>query len=154
MCIRDRILIAIPSLSPLDRTELVKKLSHLPCAIQIMPSHIDIMQGNNILDSFKPVNADDLLGRDKFDFDLPNIAAVYKSKSVLVSGAGGSIGSELCRQIIDHKPSKLIIFDQSELALYNVEKELRPISAQHNICLLYTSPSPRDRTRSRMPSSA
>ena len=101
-----------------------------------MPSHIDIMQGYNILDSFKPVNADDLLGRDKFDVDLPNIDAVYKAKSVLVSGAGGSIGSELCRQIIEHKPAKLIIFEQSELALYTVEKELRSIAAQHNIDLV------------------
>ena len=132
----DQILVAIPSLSQSDKNNLVEKLSHLPCAIQIMPSHIDIMHGNNILDSFKPVNEDDLLGREKFDVDLPNIEAVYKSKSVLVSGAGGSIGSELCRQIIEHKPSKLIIFEQSELALYTVEKDLRSIAAQHNINLV------------------
>lgn len=132
----DQILVAIPSLSQSEKNNLVEKLSHLPCAIQIMPSHIDIMHGNNILDSFKPVNEDDLLGREKFDVDLPNIEAVYKSKSVLVSGAGGSIGSELCRQIIEHKPSKLIIFEQSELALYTVEKDLRSIAAQHNIDLV------------------
>jgi len=132
----DQILVAIPSLSQSHRNKLVKKLSNLHCDIQIMPSHIDIMQGKNILENFKPVKADDLLGRDKFDIDLPNIAAVYKSKSVLVSGAGGSIGSELCRQIIDHKPSKLIIFEQSELALYTIEKELRSIAAQNNIDLV------------------
>jgi len=132
----EHILIAIPSLSQSDRKDLVKKLSHLPCAIQIMPSHIDIMQDNNILDGFKPVHADDLLGRDKFEVDLPNIDAVYKSKSVLVSGAGGSIGSELCRQIIENKPAKLIIFEQSELALYTLEKELRSITARHNIDLV------------------
>jgi len=131
-----QILVAIPSLSRSDRKALVEKLSHLPCAIQIMPSHIDIMQGNNILDSFKSVNADELLGRDKFDVDLPNIDRVYQSKSVLVSGAGGSIGSELCRQIIEHKPSKLIIFEQSELALYTVEKELRSIAIKNNIDLV------------------
>ena len=132
----DQILIAIPSLSQSDRKDLLEKLRHLPCAIQIMPSHIEIMQGNNILDSFKPVNADDLLGREKFDVDLPNIDAVYKSKAVLVSGAGGSIGSELCRQIIEHKPSKMIIFEQSELALYNIEKELRSTASHHNIELV------------------
>ena len=132
----DQILIAIPSLSQSGRKELANKLSHLPSDIQIMPSHIDIIQGNNILESFKHVNADDLLGRDKFDSDLPNIDAVYKSKSVLVSGAGGSIGSELCRQITERKPSKLIIFEQSELALYTIEKELRSIAAQHNIDLV------------------
>jgi len=132
----DQILIAIPSLSRSDRKDLVGKLRHIPCAMQIMPSHVDIMQGNNILDSFKPIHADDLLGRDKFDVDLPNIKAVYKSKSVLISGAGGSIGSELCRQIIEHRPSKLIIFEQSELALYTVEKELRSIADQYNIDLV------------------
>jgi len=132
----EQILVTIPSLSQSDRQDLVKKLRHLPCAIQIMPSHIDIMQGNNILDSFKPVNADDLLGRDKFHGNLPNIDAVYKLKAVLVSGGGGSIGSELCRQIIKHRPSKLIIFEQSELALYTVEKELRSIAAQHNIDII------------------
>ena len=76
-----------------------------------MPSHIDIMQGNSILDSFKPVEADALLGRDKFDVGLPNIDAVYQTKSVLVSESGGSIGSELYRQIIEHQPSKLIFLN-------------------------------------------
>jgi len=113
----EQILVAIPSLPQSDRKDVVKKLSHLPCAIQIMPS-------------------DELLGRDKFDVSLPNIDEVYKLKTVLVSGGGGSIGSELCRQIIEHRPSKLIIFEQSELALYTVEKELRSIASQYNIDLV------------------
>ena len=115
----------------------------MPCDIQIVPSHVDIIHGNNILDNFEAVNPEDLLGRDKFEVDLPDIQKRYKSKSILISGAGGSIGLELCRQIINHGPIKLVIFEQSELALYLAES-----------CLLYTSPSPRDATLSRMPSSA
>ena len=132
----ERILIAIPSLSQSDKKDIVKRLSHLPCAIQIMPSHLDIIQGNNILDSFKPVNPEDLLGRDKFDVNLPAIKAVYKDKVILVSGAGGSIGSELCRQILEHNPSRLILFEQSELALYQVEKELGPLAKKQGTTLI------------------
>ena len=132
----ERILITIPSLSDIDRKKMAKKLEHLPCAIQIMPSHIDIIHGNNILDNFIEVNPEDLLGRDKFDIELPNINAPYKSKSILISGAGGSIGSEICRQIINYGPKKLVIFEQSEFALYLTERELRPITEKADITLI------------------
>lgn len=132
----ERILIAIPSLSDADSKKMSKQLKHLSCAIQFIPSHMDIIHGSNILDSFVEVNPEDLLGRDKFDVELPNINAPYKSKSILISGGGGSIGSELCRQIIKHEPRKLIIFEQSELALYLAERELRPVVAKLNITLV------------------
>jgi len=132
----ERILIAIPSLSQADRRKIAQHLKHLPCAIQIMPSHIDIIHGNNILDSFIAVNPEDLLGRDKFNVDLPNINVPYQFKTILISGAGGSIGLEICRQIINHGPKKLIIFEQSELALYLAEKELKPILHKLNIELV------------------
>lgn len=132
----ERILIAIPSLSSDEKKAIARHLKHLPCAIQIMPSHIDLMHGNNILDSFVPIKPEDLLGRDKFDVELPNIDAPYKSKSILISGAGGSIGLELCRQIINHNPTKLVIFEQSELALYLAEKELRLLAQKKNIDLI------------------
>ena len=132
----ERILIAIPSLSQGDKKDIVERLKHLPCTIQIMPSHIDIIHGNNVLESFEPVNPEDLLGRDKFDVNLPSINAAYKSKAVLVSGAGGSIGSELCRQIIEHDPAKLVIFEQSEFALYKVEKDLVPFAKEKGVELI------------------
>ena len=123
----ESILIAIPSLSKAEKNEIAIRLKHLPCDIQIVPSHVDIIHGNNILDNFEAVNPEDLLGRDKFDVDLPDIQKPYQSKSILISGAGGSIGLELCRQIINHGPKKLVIFEQSELALYLAERELRPV---------------------------
>jgi len=132
----ERILIAIPSLSHDDRKDIARHLQHLPCAIQIMPSHVDIVQGKNMLDSFVDVNPEDLLNRDKFDVNIPNINAPYQNKIVLISGAGGSIGLEICRQIIVHNPKKIIIFEQSELALYLAEKELKPILEKLNIELV------------------
>jgi FlaA1/EpsC-like NDP-sugar epimerase len=132
----ERVLIAIPSLSQIDKIEIAKTLKHLPCAIQIMPSQVDIINGNNILDSFVSVNPEDLLGRDKFDVDLPNIERPYREKSILISGAGGSIGLELCRQIVNLSPKKLVIFDHSEHSLYQAEKELRPVAEQLNVKLV------------------
>lgn len=132
----ERILIAIPSLSKAEKNEIAQRLKHLPCAIQIVPSHIDIIHGNNILDNFEVVNPEDLLGRDKFDVNLPNIQEPYQSKSILISGAGGSIGLELCRQIINHGPKKLVLYEQSELALYLAEKELKPIMKELEIELV------------------
>ena len=132
----ERILIAIPSLSSDEKKAIARHLKHLPCAIQIMPSHIDLMHGNNILDSFVPIKPEELLGRDKFDVELPNIAVPYRLKCILVSGAGGSIGLELCRQVMAHNPSKLIIFEQSELALYTAEKELRLLAQKNDIELI------------------
>ncbi len=132
----ERILIAIPSLSSDEKKAIARHLEHLPCAIQIMPSHIDLMHGNNILDSFVEIKPEELLGRDKFNVDLPNIDAPYKSKSILISGAGGSIGLELCRQVMAHNPSRLIIFEQSELALYLAEKELRLLAQKNDIELV------------------
>jgi len=132
----ERILIAIPSLSQADRKKIAEQLGHLPCAVQIMPSHIDIIQGNNILDSFVSVAPEDLLGRDKFDVALPDIHKPYESKSILISGGGGSIGLELCRQILNSRPKKLVIFEQSELALYLAQKELTPIAKNLDIQLV------------------
>ena len=98
-----------------------------------MPSHLDIIHGNNILDGFIPFEPEELLERDKFDETLLDIQGPYKSKSILISGAGGSIGSEICRQILTHSPSKLVIYEQSELALYKIEKELKPIAKKMSI---------------------
>jgi len=79
------------------------------------------------------VSPDDLLGRDKVDLNLPGVAEVYSGKTVLVTGAGGSIGSELSRQLMDCAPSRVILFDHSEFALYSIEKELLDLSERRGI---------------------
>ncbi len=131
-----RVLIAIPSISKSRQREIVRQLDSLSCEVQILPSYVEMIEGKNILDSLHPVSPDALLGRDKLDSILPNIANSYKNKSVLVSGAGGSIGAELCRQVMKFLPSKLVLFEQSELALYQVERELKPIAEAENITLV------------------
>ena len=131
-----RILVAIAKLSEADRKKMTKRLAHLPCEIRFMPPDIDIIHGKNILESFTPFRPEDLLDRDKFDVALPNISRPYKSKVVLISGAGGSIGLELCRQLLRHNPKKLVIFEQSELALYQAERELRSVAKKLGVIIV------------------
>ena len=132
----ERILIASPSLSETERKAMASRLAYLPCAIQIMPSNVDIIHGKKFLESLIQVKPEDLLGRDKFNSQLQNISAPYEAKNILISGAGGSIGSELCRQILEHRPAKLVLFEQSELALYSVERELKPLADKLGIVLV------------------
>ena len=131
-----RILVAIAKLSEADRKKMTKRLAHLPCEIRFMPPDIDIIHGKNILESFTPFKPEDLLDRDKFDVALPNISKPYTSKVVLISGAGGSIGLELCRQLLRHNPKKLVIFEQSELALYQAERELRSVAKKLGVIIV------------------
>jgi FlaA1/EpsC-like NDP-sugar epimerase len=85
-----------------------------------------MINGKGLVESLKPVSADDLLGRDKVDLDLEEVDRTYAGKCVMVTGAGGSIGSELCRQLILCGIRKLVLFEHSELALYSIERELQP----------------------------
>ncbi len=93
--------------------------------IRILPSTEDIIKNKNVLDSLKDVEIEDLLGRDPIKLDNNNIESLIKGHAILVTGGGGSIGSELCRQIASFNPELLIIFDIYENNLYNIELELR-----------------------------
>jgi len=132
----EKILIAIPSLSETDRKVIANRLAYLSCKIQIMPSNVDMIYGESFLETLIPVKAEELLGREKFISGLTKISLPYESKTVLISGAGGSIGSELCRQILDHSPTKIVLFERSELALYSIERELRPLAEKLGITLI------------------
>ena len=93
--------------------------------IRILPSTEDIIKNKNVLESLKEVEIEDLLGRDPIKLDNNNIESLIKGHAILVTGGGGSIGSELCRQIATFNPELLIIFDIYENNLYNIELELR-----------------------------
>ena len=121
----ERVLIAIPSATPERQKELVRAMAELPVDVQILPSYIDMMRGNSNGDMLRPVSPDALLGRDKVTLDTPEIARAYAGRVVLVTGAGGSIGSELCRQLLDCNPARIVLFEQSELALYQIDADLR-----------------------------
>lgn len=118
-----RILVAMPSLPKDKQAKLVETLSELPCEVQVLPSYVDLISGKGAV--MKTVAPDALLGRDKVTLDVPDIAKAYAGRSVMVTGAGGSIGSELCRQLMDCAPARIIFYEQSELALYQIDRELR-----------------------------
>jgi FlaA1/EpsC-like NDP-sugar epimerase len=118
-----RILVAMPSLPKDQQEKLLDSLSDLPCDVQVLPSYVDLIAGKGA--AMKTVAPDALLGRDKVTLDVPDIAKAYAGRSVMVTGAGGSIGSELCRQLMECNPARIIFYEQSELALYQIDRELR-----------------------------
>ena len=120
-----RVLLAIPSAGRNRQKKLLDQLSDLPVDVKILPSFIDMMAGNMGGDPFRPVSPDELLGRDRVELDTPEIARAYAGRVVMVTGAGGSIGSELCRQLLECRPAHIILFEQSEFALYTIDRDLR-----------------------------
>ncbi len=130
-----RILLAMPSISKLNTKEILQRLNSLPVHIQKLPSLSDIVTGQAIYEQLQEVELDDLLGREVVPPDEVLLTKTISDKTVLVTGAGGSIGSELCRQIIKLKPKLLIMYENSEFALYSIEKELiESVSDEYETC--------------------
>ena len=118
------VLLALPSVSRKKRNEIIEKLSPLPILVRSLPSVSELAQGKVRVNDLLEIDIGDLLGRDPV---IPNnklLKTNISKKVVLVTGAGGSIGSELCRQIVSLKPEKLILYDISESSLYQIEQEL------------------------------
>ncbi|WP_421142970.1 nucleoside-diphosphate sugar epimerase/dehydratase [Aeromonas dhakensis] len=128
-----KVLLAIPSASRSVRQEVIRRLEHFPCEVLSIPGMADLVDGKALIDELKDVSIEDLLGRDPVA-PIPELMnANITGKRVMVTGAGGSIGSELCRQIICCKPSKLVLFELSEYALYAIDKELNEICQDEGI---------------------
>jgi FlaA1/EpsC-like NDP-sugar epimerase len=119
-----KILLALPSASRSRRNQIISQLEHMSVKVQTIPGIKDVVEGTANGDEIVDVEIEDLLGREPVN-PIPQLMAQHiTGKSVMVSGAGGSIGSELCRQILKYKPVKLVLFEQSEFGLYEIEKEL------------------------------
>jgi len=118
------VLLAIPSITRARRSEIIRLLEPYPVHVRSMPGMADIAQGKIKFDELQEVDIADLLGRDAVEPDQALFHANIVGKVVMVTGAGGSIGSELCRQIINLQPEKLILFELNEFALYSINKEL------------------------------
>jgi len=128
----NRILLALPSASRARRREVLESLDNLPVPVQTVPGMGDIVDGSMRIDELQDVKIEDLLGRDPVTPKLKLMRANIKDKVVMVTGAGGSIGSELCRQIVQYGPKALVLFELSEYALYSIEQELwAKIQEQH-----------------------
>ncbi|WP_305967974.1 MULTISPECIES: nucleoside-diphosphate sugar epimerase/dehydratase [unclassified Mameliella] len=123
----DRVVLAMPSISQPALARIAHKLRHIGCEVHALPSFAAMVGEGEIRKQVSPVSIQDLLGRNRLESELPGVSHVYSGRRILVSGAGGSIGSELCRQLIACKPACVVLVDHSELALYNIDKELRDI---------------------------
>lgn len=121
------VLLAMPSLSKAQQKHILERLAPLKVKIKVTPPLTDLVNGKGVLhlEDVREIEIEDLLGRDQVAPDPRLIAACITGKSVMVSGAGGSIGSELCRQILRQQPARLILLEMSEFALYAIEQELR-----------------------------
>ena len=124
----DRVLLAMPSASHRRRREVLAGLEPLSVHVQSLPDLADIISGKARIDELREFNVCDLLGRDPVPPNPQLFASCISRKSVMVTGAGGSIGSELCRQILRVAPTRLVLFEMSELALYTIERELQEIA--------------------------
>ncbi len=121
----DRILVAIPSASPQEKRDVLNICKETHCELKSLPGVYQLAKGDISISKMKDVAVEDLLGRDPIKVNTEEIFNSIKGKTILVTGGGGSIGSELCRQIADHEPGQLIIFDIYENNAYEIEQELK-----------------------------
>ena len=128
-----KILLALPSLSKNQRKKIISLIEPVGVPIQTIPGVSDIVDGKMKIDEFQDVEIDDLLGRDSVPPSQKLLQKNIFNKTVMVTGAGGSIGSELCRQIVKLKPQQLLLLEVSEYALYAIEKELKEYIANNQI---------------------
>jgi FlaA1/EpsC-like NDP-sugar epimerase len=127
------VLLAVPSCSRRRRHAILKSLESLPVHVRTVPDIGDIVSGHATVADVREVDANDLLGRDPVAPDQTLLGGCIRNKAVMVSGAGGSIGSELCRQILLQGPRRLVLLEISEHALYQIERELRALAAGKGI---------------------
>lgn len=123
----DEVVLAIPSASPERRREVVETLRTQAVEVRTLPTLLELVDGKITTQSIREIRIEDLLGREPVPPNKNLFAKCTHSKVVMVTGAGGSIGSELCRQIATQQPRRLVLFEHSEYALYTIEQELRQL---------------------------
>lgn len=129
----DEVLVGLPQISRVRRREIIAALQHYHVQVRVLPSVGNIIDGEVSINDLRAVQIEDLLGRDSVTPNALLLSRNVSGKTVLVSGAGGSIGSELCRQILALRPRKLVLVDQSEFALYAIDDELRSLARELNL---------------------
>lgn len=136
-----QVLLAIPSATSERRREIINSLVGLPVYVRTVPRISELVGGSAAVSQIQDIDLDDLLGRDPVPPHPEMIDRCITGKVVMVTGAGGSIGAELCRQILEAGPKELILLDNSEYALYRIERDLRDLQARRDthietFCLL------------------
>ncbi|KNH20162.1 polysaccharide biosynthesis protein EpsC [Priestia megaterium] len=119
------IIIAIPSLNKIEIQKIYQECSKTKAQIKIMPMIEDIITGKVSVNQFRDVQVEDLLGRDPVELDTQRISEKLTGKTILVTGAGGSIGSEICRQVSKFKPKRIILLGHGENSIYSIDMELK-----------------------------
>ena len=132
----DRVLLAMPSLSQPKRTQLASRFKEDGVEVQALPSFAQLIGEETLVDKFAPVLPGDILGRAQVDADFRTDETHFANRTVLVTGAGGSIGSELCRQVLACKPEKLVLYELSEHALYTIFMELEELAKVAGITIV------------------
>tara|TARA_R100000935_G_scaffold27031_2_gene47144 strand:+ start:955 stop:2787 length:1833 start_codon:yes stop_codon:yes gene_type:complete len=129
----DRVLLAMPSAPRPRQAQLARKLEDMGVEVQAVPSFAQLTGREALVDQLQPVVPGRFLGREALDAALPDSGTTYAGRRILITGAGGSIGSELCRQLLGRSPAKLVLLEISELALYTIDMELRALLHQQAI---------------------
>lgn len=127
------ILLAMPALDRARRNEIIASLRELPVHVRTLPGMVNLASGRVTIQDFQELDVEDLLGRPPVPPDSTLLARNLAGKVVLVTGAGGSIGSELCRQILLEKPRRLVLVELSEFALYTIHSELEGLCSEHDL---------------------
>lgn len=128
----DEVILAMPSVNMSRRQQIIRTLTPYPVKVRTLPALIDIASGKIKAADIRDIDIDDLLGRQPVAPNAKLLPANIRAKTVMVTGAGGSIGSELCRQIIKLAPTRLVLFELSEFALYTIEQELEALIIKDN----------------------
>ena len=134
-----QILIAIPSANAEEKRDILNICKETGCELKILPGIYQLVNGDVMLSKMKEVAVEDLLGREPIQVNLDEIFEHLKGKTILVTGGGGSIGSELCRQIAGHHPKQLILFEIYENNAYDIEQELKRKYPELNLVVLIGS---------------
>ncbi|MEO9685642.1 MAG: nucleoside-diphosphate sugar epimerase/dehydratase [Tateyamaria sp.] len=129
----DRVLLAIPSESHTKQMQIARRLQRMGLEVQSLPSFSQLIGEEALLEKLTPVNPSNFLGRDEVNTRPGEGAEAYAGRVVLISGAGGSIGSELSRQVLECRPAKIVLYELSELALYQIHQEMLLLSEDYDI---------------------
>src|SRR5690625_4833147 len=132
----DHVVIAIPSLRSRDLNKIVFKCNETKAKVKMIPKIEDLMTGKVAVSQLKSVEVEDLLGRQLVELDIGAIKSEVTGHTVMVTGAGGSIGSELCRQLMEFKPREIILVGHGEYSIYTIDMELRETFGEGNIDII------------------
>ena len=135
----DEIIVAMPSISRSELRKILEICKETNCKLRSLPGMYQLVNGEVNVSKLRDVEVEDLLGRDPISVDLDSILGYVQNKTVVVTGGGGSIGSELCRQIASHKPKRLIIIDIYENSVYDVQQELKSKFPELELVVLIAS---------------